>query len=147
MKLTRRKLRRIGKWVGLVVVLMVVKAEVLSFTRQHVIISQDPVGRTRCVLYRGSFTVFVGDDGRAWHGREREPLQWWFRTEFARDGGLSWVEFPLWLLPLASALPTAWLWWRDCRDKGPGHCAKCGYDLTGLAAGAVCPECGGTRRT
>ena len=31
--------------------------------------------------------------------------------------------------------------WRR-RGKGPGHCAKCGYDLTGLAPGNKCPECG-----
>ena len=28
------------------------------------------------------------------------------------------------------------------RLRSDGTCAKCGYDRRGLAAGAVCPECG-----
>ena len=33
--------------------------------------------------------------------------------------------------------------WRDpdYRPFGPGHCQKCGYNLTGNVSG-VCPECG-----
>lgn len=45
-----------------------------------------------------------------------------------------------WLL-LATMLPTALLWWLDRRIIQPGHCRKCGYDLTGNVSG-VCPECG-----
>ena len=43
------------------------------------------------------------------------------------------------LLPIAIAIPTAWLWWRDSRHP-PGHCQRCGYDLTGNVTG-VCSEC------
>jgi len=39
------------------------------------------------------------------------------------------------------AVPTAWLWWRDRRRIPPGHCQKCGYNLTGNVSGR-CPECG-----
>ncbi len=31
---------------------------------------------------------------------------------------------------------------REIRQRGPGHCAKCGYDLVGLRVD-TCPECGG----
>jgi hypothetical protein len=48
---------------------------------------------------------------------------------------------PYWLLLLPIALPTAVLWWRDRRRFPAGHCAKCGYNLTGNVSGR-CPECG-----
>ena len=31
--------------------------------------------------------------------------------------------------------------WHRRRQPPPGHCQKCGYDLTGNVSG-VCPECG-----
>jgi hypothetical protein len=51
------------------------------------------------------------------------------------------VDMPFWIIALAVALPTAPLWWFDRRAYPPGHCAKCGYDLTGNVSGR-CPECG-----
>ena len=50
------------------------------------------------------------------------------------------TRIPFWCLFVVAALPTALLWWRD-RGYPPGHCQKCGYDLTGNVSG-VCPECG-----
>lgn len=47
---------------------------------------------------------------------------------------------PIWILLLISAIPTVYLFYGDSRHP-PGHCRKCGYDLTGNVSG-VCPECG-----
>ena len=48
---------------------------------------------------------------------------------------------PLWVGFAIVAIPTAFLWWRDRGRIRPGHCQRCGYDLTGNVSG-VCPECG-----
>lgn len=42
---------------------------------------------------------------------------------------------------LLFAVPTALLWWLDRRRSPPGHCRRCGYNLTGNVSGK-CPECG-----
>ncbi len=55
-------------------------------------------------------------------------------------------DLPLWIPFLLFAVPTMYLWWMylwwaDRRCIPPGHCRKCGYNLTGNVSG-VCPECG-----
>jgi hypothetical protein len=48
---------------------------------------------------------------------------------------------PLWIPAVVLAIATALLWYLDRRRIPPGHCRKCGYDLTGNVSGR-CPECG-----
>jgi hypothetical protein len=45
-----------------------------------------------------------------------------------------------WLVAAAAGSPLAWAALAR-RSPPPGHCRRCGYDLTGNASG-VCPECG-----
>jgi len=65
-----------------------------------------------------------------------------------RNGGDNEVGIPYWLCFLLTAIPTAWLWYRDRRlfSSPPDHlsCRGCGYDLTGNTSG-ICPECGELR--
>ena len=51
------------------------------------------------------------------------------------------VRFPVWILALAVGIPTGILCRIDGNRPLPGHCPKCGYDLTGNVSGR-CPECG-----
>jgi len=71
------------------------------------------------------------------------PFKWWFF--WVHNAYYTSLMIPCWL-PLACVLPpTVVAWRRDtlarCRAK-LNLCPKCGYDRTGLAAGAKCPECG-----
>jgi hypothetical protein len=47
---------------------------------------------------------------------------------------------PLWMPFILIAVPVGALWYRDRRPP-PGHCQRCGYDLTGNVSGR-CSECG-----
>jgi hypothetical protein len=71
------------------------------------------------------------------------PWQWSFQTE--RGGGYHGYFVPLWALAFACILPAAIAWRLDIlarRRARIGFCPKCGYNRTGLAPQAVCPECG-----
>ena len=55
------------------------------------------------------------------------------------------ASFPLWWGVAVMLLITLPAWYFDAlarRRARLGRCPKCNYDRTGLAAGAVCPECG-----
>ena len=52
------------------------------------------------------------------------------------------LNLPFWLLLVGAGLPTGVLYYRDRSSRIlPGHCPRCGYDLTGNASGK-CSECG-----
>jgi len=71
------------------------------------------------------------------------PNQWWFDWGTTARG--DHCRVPLWFPTLLSLLATAAAWRADAkylRRSRVGLCAGCGYDRAGLAAGAVCPECG-----
>ncbi len=62
-------------------------------------------------------------------------------SELVYLSSLREVRIPLWLLFLAAGSPTVYLWITDRDRPLPGHCQKCGYNLTGNVSGR-CPECG-----
>lgn len=82
---------------------------------------------------------------------------WWYLSDFesleivseceARIKGtgigarVTVYEFPLWLVFLCFAIPTAVTWWHRRRAHDKGHCRECGYNMTGNVTGR-CPECG-----
>ena len=76
---------------------------------------------------------------RWWCQKNVAPLNWLggFRTN---PGLIEAVLLPLWIPPLAVAIPTI-LVWRFVPKFPRGHCRRCGYNLTGLTE-ARCPECG-----
>ena len=73
----------------------------------------------------------------------RKPFTWRFRY-MDGDDGFSFL-IPLWFPLLLTIIPTGFAWRPDIiarRRSRRGACMKCGYARSGLAAGAVCPECG-----
>src|SRR5262245_62115092 len=52
------------------------------------------------------------------------------------------IKIPLYAPFAVMCIPTVWFWRVECRHRArPGHCANCGYNLTGNVTGR-CSECG-----
>lgn len=137
-----RRRWRVLKWAGLLLSLLIVVVWLLSL-RWSLDYSSAPgrsgfrqMGIAEGALYR----IRLGDAQASWDG------EWSISQDSASpEWGLEWypgrVIVPLWIPFLLLAAPSACLWWLDRRRIPPGHCLKCGYDLTGNVSG-VCPECG-----
>ena len=71
-------------------------------------------------------------------------VNWWPRLSFGP--GTDWILLiPLWMPAVLAMSICVGAWQRErlAHRRAQTHlCPKCNYDRTGLAAGAVCPECG-----
>jgi len=153
----RSRLRRVLKWLGTVMCLLLIAASVLSALEgvyflwiPHSSSSTSWVIHSRLSSGRLMFDVSHGPHYPAkwsWgslsmRSRWVSRWTWWCRPFYYKVQGGSrslTIIIPLWIPVLATLIPTALLWYRD--RPPPGHCRKCGYDLTGNESG-VCPECG-----
>jgi len=143
----RSRIRRIAKWAGLAVCVMMMAAWGLSL-RWSVGCWTQNIGT---YLAAGTWQ-YACDSGTSWTpGCAIQPLgrgsppnarfgSWLPRRMRSPSGTLWMVWIPLWLPFVGIVVPTAYLFYRDRRHP-PGHCQRCGYNLTGNESG-VCPECG-----
>ncbi|MFH1746135.1 MAG: hypothetical protein ABIG44_03720 [Planctomycetota bacterium] len=138
----RRRARRLLKWVGTALCGLCVLAWAVGLLRPlHYV-----AGTHSYALGWGSIRILahrthVPEDARGWGLQEPDdnrPHVWLTVINHKVSVG---VVVPLWMPFVTLAAPTAFLWWRDRRRIPPGHCRKCGYNLTGNVSG-VCPECG-----
>ena len=81
---------------------------------------------------------------RGWHFAVQERSFAWMWARYAgRNFDARWV--PLWAPTLGAVLASAIAWRVGTLGRRRARrnlCPTCGYDRSGLAAGAVCPECG-----
>ena len=104
------------------------------------------------IVHLGALTRWVGGASGPqrfymswdWGANTPHEILWWFRNEPG-----FWC-LPLWVPALIALILTVPAWRLDTlarRRARVGFCPKCNYDRTGLAAGAVCPECGTAARS
>jgi hypothetical protein len=95
-----------------------------------------------CVVVSYDTHHFKWEQGLRVHRHDVVWLEWQPYYDLSGLPHACIIFLPLWIPFLIVALPTAFLWWRDHRRRiSPGHCRKCGYNLTGNVSG-ICPECG-----
>ena len=149
------RLRRWMKWVGLVGCGVIVLAGVLSFfwnisyasaygfvsiRSGHLAIKWDVIGASKPIDMLEPHVYSTGPMGEGYVAFDDHFIpRWWLSWE-------GWSSYsgravlPLWTALVLIGSVTAILWYRDHRPR-PGHCQRCGYDLTGNVSGR-CPECG-----
>ena len=111
-----------------------------------------------CLHLRGSWLKTVGHESTllgglpfgirdihaGWTiGRAHDGFDWW-PSSLGFNQFWSY-EFPVWPMIVGVLIATVAAWRLDAlarRRDFTGLCPKCNYDRTGLAVGAVCPECG-----
>ena len=135
---------RLARWtfrLGVAVCVLIVVVTVASFWWSAGVVCRGWVFD----LDFGSLSVFdlrsYGPLPDSWgiHSVKRSVFLLWPKTGiFGLDKTA--IVFPTWMFLLAALIPTV-LAWRRLRRPLPGHCRKCGYDLTGNVTG-VCSECG-----
>ena len=76
-----------------------------------------------------------------WYCSPRQvPMEWW--GGIAGNTGRTMIWVPLWPFVVAGGTVSVLCWRRRRRLARIGCCNACGYSLSGLPAGAPCPECG-----
>ncbi len=95
---------------------------------------------------KGQLTVWINrrvdrlGPGMTWQwGKYRVGGVFWLPKAVLNPNVVA-VSIPFWL-PFVVLFPVSLFGWRRTWPYPPGHCSRCGYDMTGNESG-VCPECG-----
>ena len=139
---------RLARWIfrlGVAVCVLIVVATVASsWLGPYVWAGRCMFHVTRGAVYMYSFSRESGAPYRLGLGRVIPGIVLWPKkhevVSSAGPLGLTIRVCPMWMFLLAALIPTM-LAWRRLRRPLPGHCRKCGYNLTGNVTGR-CSECG-----
>lgn len=146
-----RRLSAIIRWGGLVCCVVIIALMIIDcFTTVYAGIDSQ-VGAYQALLWDGGVRlVWVESIPGATthfdveHRSPRIDLATWFSFGENHMDGVHigyYLYIPLWFLLIIFVIPTMLMFWRARKRIPPGHCKKCGYNLTGSTSG-MCPECG-----
>ena len=138
-------IRKTIKWGGVVVTVLLVVVWVGSTSVSG---GLPPLGNCGIVVKQGRAQIIVGvplSELPREYLTERRGMLLAFQWDSLPRGAVLFV--PVWAMVLVAMGTTCWAWVLDARARNElavrmNLCPKCNYDRTGLAAGAVCPECG-----
>jgi hypothetical protein len=143
------RIRKAVKWGGVVVSVGLVAAWVVSGWWSVVWWSKrgDCAGIAMggVLIGRVDYDVPAKDRGLNIDRALTKNFQWWFWAGGHNRPSTWQVMVPLWVPAGVAMAAAAGAWRLDAlarRRARVGFCCGCGYDRAGLAAGAVCPECG-----
>ena len=153
----RSRAREVLKWFGITMSIITSIAMMLTTCLQFSWNSAD--GSYEIEFAYGYFLVVIVHDpdvralrslsggwifGHEWQGIRIPPpsieTTWGPSRTQSNARLLTMLQIPIWMVCAFAIVPTAWAMWRD-RDRPPGQCQHCGYNLTGNVSGR-CPECG-----
>ena len=134
----RSRFRRILKWMGVGMCVVIGTMFVVSIQKSSI-----PLGRFRTHLFSGYFAYEPLRIHMHVHSSLGTSIEYVLPVpQVFTVGGDTVVLLPLFPWFVILAVLTGVLFWREHRLRMlPGHCQKCGYDLTGNVSGK-CPECG-----
>ena len=143
---SRTAIRKLFKWGGAALTVVLLSARVGSAWWYVV---SPTFGDQQFGLGLGRLSWLTDSTSRTavgswyWRSCSKFPFFWWFGYSTTPRG--SGLYIPVWPLLLLTLMGTRSAWRADRlarREARRGLCSKCGYALSGLAPGAVCPECG-----
>ncbi len=149
---SRHRLRRIFKWAGMLVCILLLASAIVSLVASFDVgIPTGPVETHISVQCCCLIAYFFIPPSTPINGKLQQPI-WFLRTNWSHATPVWLPEYrryktssdllivPLWIPFVTTAIPT-FIFWRRDRRYPPGHCVDCGYNLTGNVSGR-CPECG-----
>lgn len=143
-----QRIRKTAKWGGLILSIVLTAAWLASgfyvvvYTTRGGAMLELHAGRIRLTTPGAGPSVQIFPAG--WHSMKNRGRYWPppFRTQDVPLLGRS-TSLALWPLAFLCFTATGASWFADIRARRQPHqCPRCHYDRAGLAADAVCPECG-----